>query len=200
MNASIPPPLPSASPATPSPRSGAQGFVTVLAWITLVLGGLGVAYGALQMALSGLMSSDAYLQLLTPAGSAPLPPLMHWMLTHYFETGLFEVIASVLLGWLGWGLLKRREWARLTFIAYLALGTLMTFGGIWYLPAMMDASLSMQASLMAPGEGMPPELEGFRKLMLVFSVVVALVFTALHGGIIWKLCTAGVRVQFQRRA
>lgn len=194
MRTPSPPPLPS---QTPSPRSGAQGFVTILAWITLALGGVGVAYGALQMAMSGVMSNPAFLASFAQSG---LPPLMQWMLTHYFEIGLVEVIASLLLACLGWGLLKRREWARLAFIAYLALGTLLTFAGIWYVPAMTEASLSMQAGLMGAGEAMPPELAGLKTFMVVFSVIVALVFTALHGGIIWKLCTAQVRAQFPRRA
>lgn len=192
MSTPVPPPLPGASP---SPRSGAQGFVTVLAWITLALAAAGVAYGALQMAMAGLMSNPAYLQLLDPAGA--MPPLMRWMLTHYFEIGLVEAIASLLLAWLGWGLLKRREWARVVFIAYLALGTLLTYGSLWYVPAMTEASLAMQPGLAGAGGALPPELAGLKTFALVFSVVVALVFTALHGAIIWKLCTAPVRAQFR---
>lgn len=191
MSAPVPPPLPGAAP---SPRSGAQGFVTVLAWITLALAAVGLAYGALQMVMAGLVSSPAYLQLFEPAG--PMPPLMRWMLTHYFEIGLAEVIASLLLAWLGWGLLKRREWARLAFIAYLALGTLLTYGSLWYVPAMTEASLAMQPGLGGAGGALPPELAGLKTAAMIFSVIVALVFTALHGAIIWKLCTAPVRAQF----
>jgi len=198
----IPPPLPASPTSAASPERGARSFVTVLAWITLGLGALGVAYGLLQMLIAALMPADSYLRLVDPLGTGQvqLPSLLRWSLEHNLEIGIAEAILSALMAWLGLGLLRRWEWARMGFIVYLGLGTLLTFGGIWYVPALMDASLSMQAGLLAPGQPIPPELAGMKTLMTIFSVVVALVFTALHGGIIWKLCTPAVRNQFRRAA
>ncbi len=195
-----PPPLPASPARVASPGDGARSFVTVLAWITIGLGALGVAYGLLQILMAALVPADSYLQLLDPLGTGQmqLPSLLRWSLEHTLGLGLAEILLSALMAWLGLGLLRRREWARVGFIAYLALGTLLTFAGLWSVPALMDASLSMQASLMAPGQPIPPELAGLKTLMTIFSVAVALVFTALHGGIIWKLCTAAVRDQFRQ--
>jgi len=200
MNAPLPPEAPP-SPSR-STRSGPQGFVTVLAWITIVLGILGVAYGLLQLLVAALVPADAYLQMLDPLGTGQVdvPPLLRWVLTHNGLIGTIEAIASLLLTGLGFGVLRRREWARLGFIWYLVLATVMTFGGIWLVPATLDASLASQAALLSPDGSVPPELAPIRTLALVFSVIVAVVFSVLHGAIIWKLSTGPVRAQFQRNA
>jgi hypothetical protein len=200
MNA--PPPLP-ASSATPAPaRDATQGFVTVLAWITIALGALGLAYGLLQMLTSTVMTADTYQRLLDPMGTGQvaLPPLLRWSMEHNLAIGLVQALGSALTLWLGWGLLRRREWARLGFIAYLVVGTVLTFGLIWLVPAVVEQTLSMQFGLQSPGLPLPPELAAMTTVATAFSAVIVVVFAGLHGGIIWKLCTAAVRAQFNAGA
>ena len=70
--AGLPPPLPQ-----PVQRPGGN-FVTVMAWISVALGLLGVAYGVMQVAMGLFLPADFYLRMLNPYGGEPpaLPPLM----------------------------------------------------------------------------------------------------------------------------
>ncbi|MET1023161.1 MAG: hypothetical protein ABWX87_02510 [Pseudoxanthomonas sp.] len=200
MNA--PPPLPASTARPVPPRDAAQGFVTVLAWLTIALGALGVGTGLLQL-LPAPGGRDPNIQLLLEAlrgGGLPLPPMLRWTLAHTLEISLVSLVLSALTLWLGWGLLRRLEWARLGFIVYLVVGTVLTFGLVWLLPAMIEQTLSMQFALQSPGQPLPPELAGMTTVAAVFSGCVAVVFAVLHGGIIWKLCTAAVRAQFNADA
>ncbi|SEM40013.1 hypothetical protein SAMN05428989_3745 [Pseudoxanthomonas sp. GM95] len=194
-----PPPLPASSVRTAPPRDAAQGFVTGLAWLTIALGGLGVATGLLQL-LPASAPSDPNLQLMLDAlrgGTLPLPPMLRWTLAHAVEISLVSIVLSALLLWLGWGLLKRLEWARLGFIAYLLVGTVLTFGIVWLVPAVIEQMVAMQPGLSSPDQPLPPELTGLKTMATAFSAGIAVVFAALHGAIAWKLCTAAVRRQFK---
>ncbi len=199
---STPPPLPAPPSRPSSPRDAAQGFVNGLAWITLVLGALGVASGLLQMLPSAAMTDASFQRLLDPLGTGQVrvPPMLLWAMEHNLQISLAGIGLSAPMLWLGWGLLRRVEWARVGFIAYLAIGTLMTFGLVWLVPAMVDALLSMQVGLQTPGQRLPPELAGMKTTATAFSAVIALVFAGLHGGIAWKLSTPAVRAQFRPTA
>jgi hypothetical protein len=196
-----PSPPPSASPSRTSPPcDGTQGFVTALAWITIALGGLGIGYGLLQTLLAALLPTGGSARLLDPLGGGQLqlPPLLRWSMDHDLQIGLVELLGSALSLWLGWGLLRRAEWARRGLIACLVVGSLMIFGTAWLVPALVEATVSMQLGLQSPGRPLPPELAGIKTWATAFGAVLALVFAALHGAIIRKLCTAAVRAQFTR--
>lgn len=173
--------------------------MTVLAWLTIALGALGVGSGVLQL-LPAQAANDPNLQLLMDAlrtGTLPLPPILRWTMAHNLELSLASIALSALTLWLGWGLLRRREWARLGFIASLVAGTVLTFGIVWLVPALIEQTLSLQPGLQSPGQPLPPELASMKTIATVFSAGIAVVFAGLHGGIIWKLCTQAVRVQFK---
>ena len=192
MNATgLPPPLPLAKP-----RSG--GFVTVLAWVPLGMALLGVLYGASQIITGLMFPADRYLRLMTAAGGEPpvLPPLMHWIYTHTFWMGVLMVAMSLALLLASWGLLKRREWGRRLFIALLVLGTLWQFAALFALPQIIEGTLAMQAGMLPPGQGMPPELQAFMTVAMWLSGLAAVVFAGIHAWLIWKLCTRRVREEF----
>lgn len=198
MNA--PPPLP--APPMPSPGmppgDGARGFVTGLAWISIAMGALGVGSGLLELLAAQASTAEGVQQLLGAlgGGALALPPMLRWTLEHSVEISLAGIVLSAPMLWLGWGLLRRREWGRVGFIVFLAIGTLLTFGLVWLVPALVDSTLSAQLGLQAPGQRLPPELAGVEDAAMVMSLAVALVLAALHGAIIWTLCTPAVRGQF----
>lgn len=109
----------------------------MLAWITIALGALGMGCALLRLLMAVLMAvlmpPGSYPRLFDPLGTGQVQPpcLLRWSLEHNLEIGIAESVLSALAPWLGLGLLRRWEWARLAFVAYLALGTLPTFGGIW---------------------------------------------------------------------
>ena len=125
QHADLPPPLPGAVPQRP-----AGSFVSVMAWISVALGLLGILYGAMQVLIGLFLPADFYLRMLNPYGGEPpsLPPLMHWLYTHTLLMGVLTLLMSAVFAWVSWALLKRREWGRKGFIALLVLGTVGQLG------------------------------------------------------------------------
>lgn len=198
MNA--PPPLPAYPTPSPGrrPGDGARGLVSGLAWISIAMGALGVGSGALELLPAQASTAEGVQQLLEAlgGGALALPPMLRWTLEHSVEISLASIVLSALMLWLGWGLLRRREWARVGFIVSLVIGTLMTLALIWLVPAMFDSVLSMQPGLQMPAQALPSELATIKTMARGFSAILALALAALHGALIWKLCTPAVRGQF----
>lgn len=193
--AALPPTLP-----VPLTRPGTS-FVTVLAWISLPVAGLGVLYGAIQLLMGLLLPADTQLRMLNPGGGElpALPPLMEWIYVNTALLGALTLLSSAAFLAASWGLLKRREWGRRSFIALLVLGTLWQWAWVWAAPQIMQGTLAIQAGALPPGQGLPAELEsGLVTLVTAMVALLLLVFTGLHAGIVWKLCTAAVRAEFGR--
>lgn len=189
----LPPPIPGS--ARPS-----GSFVTVLAWISIALALLGVVYGLVQTVMGLAMPQDYYLRMLNPYGGElpQLPPLMHWIYTHTLLMGLLMTVLSAIFLWVSWGLLKRKEWGRIGFIAVLVLGALWQFACVLVIPQFLEGMLAIQAGMLPQGQAMPAEFEAFMTAAMLMGGLVALVFAGLHGWIIWKLCAPAVRAEFDQ--
>lgn len=190
--------IPNLPPPIPGSARPSSSFVTVLAWISIALALLGLLYGLMQTVMGLVLPADFYLRMLNPYGGEPprLPPLMHWIYTNTLLMGVLMLVLSAIFLWVSWGVLKRREWGRKGFIAVLVLGTLWQFACIFALPQLIEGMLAIQAGALPQGQTMPPELEGFMTAAMLMGGVVAVVFAALHLWIVWKLCTPGVRAEF----
>ncbi|HZV37534.1 MAG TPA: hypothetical protein VFF96_02175 [Pseudoxanthomonas sp.] len=189
-----PPELPPL-PAQPRP---AGSFVTVIGWIAFALALLGAFYGLTQV-LGGLfMPKDFYLRMMNPAGQPmSLPPLMRWFYTHTLLIGIVELVLSSLFAWVAWNLLKRRDWARIAFIAFLLLGMAWQLGSLWMMRQMVEGMLAAQNAAMPPGQAMPEEFaETMTNMAMLMGSAVGLLIAALLGGVAWKLCTRKVRTEF----
>lgn len=180
------------------PPRPAASFVTVLAWIGIALGLLGVAYGLLQGLLSLLLPADYYLRMLNPyGGPAPtLPQPFQWIYTHMAAASLLSTTLSAVFLAVSWGLLKRREWGRRGFIALLVLGTLSQLGSLALLPRLVDFMLAVQGSALLPGQTLPPEFVAFMRVFMLAFGALFLVFAGFHAWIVWKLCRPRIRAEF----
>lgn len=188
----LPPPIPQSRPS--------NSFVTVLAWISIALALLGLVYGLLQ-AVMGLLMPDYYLRMLNPYGGEPpqLPPLMQWIYTHTLLMGVLMTVLSAIFLWVSWGVLKRKEWGRIGFIAVLVLGALWQLACVLAIPQFTEGMLAIQAGALPQGQTMPPEFDALMTAAMLVGGLVAVVFAGLHGWIVWKLCTPAVRAEFDRR-
>ena len=188
----LPPPLPGEQ------QRPAGNFVSVMAWVSIALGLLGMLYGAMQVLMGLFLPADFYLRMLNPYGGQPppMPPLMHWLYTHTPVMGALTLLLSAVLAWVSRALLQRREWGRKGFIALLVLGTLGQLASIALLPQLLEATLAMQAGALPPGQPMPPVLEEMMAGVMLIGGLLALVFAAVHVWIIWKLRTPAVRSEF----
>ena len=173
--------------------------MTVVGWVCLVSGVLGLLVSLTQVASGAMLPDDHTLRLLAPLSAElpELPPLMHWYYTNTLLIGLLSLAASVLLVVMGRGLLRRREWARKGFIAVLVLGTLWQLASIWAMPQFLEGMLVLQGASMPEGLELPPEFAIFLQGILALVVLFVLLFTALHACLVWKLCTPRVRAEFE---
>ena len=168
-----------------------SAFVTALAWTSLALGVLGTASGLLQAVSLPLVQPETFLQGFAQNGPA-LPSALTWTFAHLQAINGVSTALSALFAWTSWGLLRRREWARRAFIAFLALGALGGFIGV----AMVQNLLGWMAELGAFEAD--PALAGIAMAMRIAAIGAALLIALLHAAIAWKLCTRAVRAEFAR--
>jgi hypothetical protein len=169
-----------------------SSFVTVVAWIFIVLAGLTTFISLLQNVMIGFMLplDDVHLR----TGMREMPPFFVFLLNHvrWFFLGFLLVSATTLASAIG--LLLRRNWARLVFIAILALGIVWNIGGI-ALQQMMLSSMQMPMPPNAPQDF----ADGFNvmsKVIVVFGALMAIGFSVLYGWIIRKLVSPAIRAEF----
>lgn len=187
---SLPPPL------SPTRRGG---FVTPLAKISLLLAVAAVLYSLAQLAVAVVLPVDGITGFFEETGLL-MPASMRWLLDHLPVLSLAGLAMSVVFLISAWGLLKRREWGRLLFIAFLVVTALGNFAGVLLVAQMFDAMQSIFPDSLAG----TPEMVQFEQQMLVnrsialaSSIVTALAFAVLHAWVIHKLCTPAVRAEFR---
>ncbi len=164
-------------------------FVTVLAWFSIVVSALMVLVSAMQNIMLNLFFPTDVLGLLSEADAKILPAFAIFLLTHFKAIVLGFFVLSVILLASSIGLLKRKNWARLSFIALLACGIAWTASSVFLQQSMFTS--------MPRVEG--PEAKQIENMMWVFKgimVVFAIVFTVIHGWLIYKLCLPSIRAEF----
>ena len=177
----------------PLPRTG---FVTVMAKLSLVLGGLGTASAFLQ-SLGALLLPDSTVARL--AAQPEVPRGLVWLLEHRLGLSLAMLALSVLFLAAAWGLLKRQAWARWTFIAFLVVTAAMNFVGLAAIGHVFDTLMAMfPADMLDSQEGREfmAQMQASRMMSYGTSLIGALAFAGLHGWIVWKLCSRPIREEF----
>jgi len=168
-----------------------------MAWLSLAVALMSAAGSALQALLAMVMPRLGDFSGLLPPDT-PAPPSVAWLGEHLVGLSVLGVLVSLGVAWISWALLQRREWARLAFIAVLALVALANFASI----PLANAMVALALSGMDPGgdattqlvDAGAPLLAAVRTMAWVGSVLIAVV----HGGIIWQLCRPAIRAEFQR--
>lgn len=167
-------------------------FVTVVAWIFIIFSGFGVVIGALQnIALWFLFPRAEVTRALEQANENGEISEFHSLLFGSFELlflVLFLIVVAVLFTSIG--LLRRRNWARITFIGLMALGMMWNVGGLAFMYLFVDP-------MMPPAmEGVPPEFAAMQNLVVWTNLLLALVFLILFGWIIKKLMSPAIKREF----
>jgi hypothetical protein len=177
-------------PTQNSPRSLS---VTLLAWVTIIPAALGVIVSLLwNILFTVFMSPDQLEQLF-----AMLPPGMEALPRISYNTLRIVLLAclavSVVFLAAGIGLLKRRNWARIVFVAAVALGTLYSVVTYFF---MNPADLS---ALVPPADlnGSRVDMAPIMAMMRAATTALTLVFTALNLWLVWWLLSPAIRREFR---
>lgn len=168
-------------------------FVTVLAWIYIVLSGFCAVIGLLQNVMIATLFRGPEFQQGMPKIPPGMPGGMAFMVEHIQLFFLLAFLACVIMLVLSIGLLRRWNWARLGFIAMMVLAMVWNVAGIVlqiYMFREMRADFAAKAA-----QGMP-DMDGFFVAMGIFSGLFALAFVLLHGWIAWRLRSPAIAAEF----
>ncbi len=174
---------------------GRSEFVTVLAWIFIIISGFAVLVSIFQNVMVSFFPVERITEAMRDEQAQQhMPAAFRFLFEHFvLFVRAFLVITLALLA-ASIGLIRRRNWARLLFIALLVLGILWNLGG-----------LAMQFLLVPSFPPLPQEAPAemdamFGRMLLivrVLSALFAVAFTILCGWIIRKLTSERVRAEFE---
>jgi len=171
-----------------------SSFVTVLAWIFIVLSGFGTLVGILQgFMLMTMLNTPEMAQALQAPVAAGAPPFAIFMMKNMFAFFMGMLALNVLTLIASIGLLVRRNWARVLFIG------LMVFGIAWNVAGLV-LQFSMLSYMRQQFAAVPdaPDMSVFLIGVSVVSVIFVLAFSALFGWIIKRLMSPPVVAEFVR--
>jgi hypothetical protein len=180
------------APSAAPPRST---FVTALAWIFIVLAGFATLISVLQNIMVTVMFPVAEMQ--AAADQAKKTERMPWFAAFMIQNMRLFFFAFLMLSTAtvvsAIGLLKRRNWARLLFVA------LMSFGILWNVAGVVLSFVFFSSMPPVPStapNGFADQFELMSKVMIGFNILLAAGFTVLFGWIIKRLTSNEIRHEF----
>ena len=161
-------------------------FVSVLAWIFIVGAGFASFVSIMQVIMVSTMFSGDEFQSIpddAPAMARFMSQYFHFFIYGFCALAIFTFISAV-------ALLKRKNWARLAFIAILTFGVLWQVGGLFM-------QFAMFSDFPSPPEGQGfDEFERMSTIIRWFSFVMALAISGLFVWVIKKLTTQPIIGEF----
>lgn len=192
------------APITPSlPTIPRSTFVTVVAWIFIVLSGVTTFFSLLQNVMIGFMPRDLFnsaiqdttVTQIMPSGARFLFAHVQLIVLLFFVLSAMMLLSSI-------GLLRRRNWARLVFVGLLGLGIVYNIAGLVLQQSMMssftpsfpiDSAFGADSTYRQTTQQVTQMMAGMRVVMFIFAIG----FTALFAWIIAKLVSRPVREEFE---
>lgn len=170
-------------------------FVSILAWVFIVLSAGATAVSALQSLMLYLLFPRAELKAALAAGlqAQPLPWAARVMVNH-FELFIWGfLVVSVVMLVTAIGLLRRWNWARRIFILLMALGIAWNLVGV-FLQYWMFYDVPMPPDMR--GGDFSGAMQAMMLAMRIFTVLVAVVMSTVMGWVMWKLTRPAIAAEF----
>lgn len=165
---------------TPSRSS----LVTAFGWVMLVAGLMGTVGLGLNMAFLAMYEGQNGGAFITPEDAPDLPPLFFQILDRIWLILGVTLISCLFMAAAGLGVVRRHEWGRLLSIILLGVSVVWSF---------VAAFVSLRADAASMDGAMMPQA-----VSIAMNFGLALLTTALHGWIIWKLTRPEVRAEFKK--
>lgn len=167
-------------------------FVTITAWVFIVLGLMASVSALLQNAAASSLPG----QIAVAGASLPQPWLTAWLLGYLpwvLGAGLLVSVSTLAAAV---GLLLRLEWARRAFICLLLMAIAINLGGLWLQQEVMLSLVhaTLQQAPMSPG--VANVFGGFVVAARSMAVLVTLGGCALMAWIAWRLTQPTIRQEF----
>jgi hypothetical protein len=170
-----------------------SNFVTVLAWILIVLAGFATFIAVIQnVMLSFMLPMDQMQKAMNdPQTSEQIPAFIRFIFSNVRVFFLVFLGVSSITFISAIGLLKRRNWARIIFICIMALGILWNVFGL----LMQHWLFSSMQSEIPPGAA-EPQFATMIPVMRIFSFILVIGMCVLFGWIIKKLASRKIKAEF----
>ena len=190
-------------PTVPShPAPSKSTFVTVVAWIFIVLSGFATFMSLLQNVMLGFMPRDLLNSAAHDTAFAQMvPSSARFMFAHFQSMLLLFLVLCISTLLASIGLLRRRNWARLLFIGLLGLGIVYNIAGLVLQQSMMssfttgvplDSAFRADSAFQSMSHQFGQMMAGMRVAMTIFAIG----FAALFAWIIAKLLSRPIREEF----
>ncbi len=191
------------STPTPNPLPAVKStFVTVLAWIFIVLSGFATFISLMQNFMVGFMPRELFNAAPTDSTFAHvMPGGLRFMFAHLQLLVLIALLLCGLMLLSSIGLLRRRNWARLVFIGLLSAGILYNIAGLFLQQSMFssfsssfptDSAFRGDSAFQQTAQQFQQMMAGMRVFMILFVIG----FITLFGWIIAKLLSPAIRAEF----
>ncbi|MBO9664053.1 hypothetical protein [Dokdonella sp.] len=169
-------------------------FITVVAWVFIVLSGFATVISVLQNIMIQTMFRGPEIgQGMRVTSSVGLPIAAAFMAEHVHLFFLAFLVLSIFTLACSIGLLKRRNWARLGFVGIMVLAIVWNLGGL-VLQFSLFASMQDQLPGDATRAGM--SMGPFLMVMMIVNVLLAIGLSVLFGWIAGRLLSPAVREEF----
>ena len=171
-------------------------FVTVVAWIFIVLSGLGLLILIMDTAIfwtfpfERIMEQSATLNPNQPQLPAEvMTAIVRWALVVMLLIQVWVLASSI-------GLLQRKNWARISFIVIMVIG--LVFNGLYLLVEFMAIIGIHFIGKMAVPPGMPPEFQSFMQVFMIMFIIFTIAMLVLFGWIVKKLVSEDIHKEFHK--
>ncbi len=167
-------------------------FVTVVAWIFLVLSGFTLFVSVMQnIMVQFLFPPEMLERAAAQDGMDGMPAGARFVFEYFRLVILLPLLAAGGTFLASLGLLRRREWARRVFVVLMSVGALLYLAGIVLQGAMMP-----DFSQFPQPEG-APDFRSFVVVIRIFSAIMGLGIAGLLGWIAKRLMGWEIRREFQ---
>jgi len=175
--------------------TGRSTFVTGLAWTFITLSAFGTAIAILQNIMLALMfpADEMRMAFRDADKSQPVPGIFRFMAENFRYIFLAALLLSASTLVASIGLLKRKNWARLAFIGFMAFGVFWNLVSAvmpFYLRGLIPETSQGQA------DSFDQQFKLMWQIMTAFTVVMCLVFTGLFVWLIRRLMSADIKREF----
>ena len=171
-----------------------SSFVTVLAWVFIILSSFATMISILQNIMVWTMFNQpeiANAMATPPLGAPPFMAFVAGYFRWFFMLFLLVTVATLVSSI---GLLKRLNWARLVFIGLMILGIVWNLGGLLIQFAMFDSMRGQFAD--ANKAAGAPNMQAFMIAMEIVSVLFGIGFSVLWGWIAKRQLSREIKAEF----
>ncbi len=168
-----------------------SNFVTVLAWVFIVISGLRAVIILFGIVALKTMHADRMQHILSdPKALKHASFVTKFMMTHLQLIAVISLTTMVLMLIASIGLLKRRNWARILFIIMLAIGIIRALGSILY-----EAMYSKEVWIGPEGRAIF-NIHQLQSIIYVMTTMFGIGLTVLFVWIIKNLVSKDIRQEF----